>query len=189
MRHCVLGLVIGCLVFASTAGATITVYTDLNSWRAGLGSYETETFNDGTLDYGITVATGNGVIANNRWQDIVVPSGATTLWTFPHPLNAWAGDWWDLYNPGGPGTGIQVYLDGVAVPSEIANSTNGTFWGVTSTVPFQNVLLTAGTAPGGLQETYYMDNMSFSVVPAPGAILLGMFGTGVVGWLRRRRSL
>jgi hypothetical protein len=35
----------------------------------------------------------------------------------------------------------------------------------------------------------YIDTESEPVVPAPSALLLGSLGTGLIGWLRRRRSL
>ncbi|MDD5326184.1 MAG: hypothetical protein PHY02_00015 [Phycisphaerae bacterium] len=145
----------------SGAGASITVYTDRSAWESAVNyNFEEEFFTDDILNPGVEVMTVNGYIdiLNGFWHDYVTDA-VTTTWYFAQPIYAYGADW-NLAIPGGLGSGIQLYLDGIPVSPKIVNTYEGEFFGLISTVPFNHILVTAGTYMG--RETYTLDNMVYS---------------------------
>ena len=92
------------------------------------------------------------------WSDYIDPDAAAML-HFDAPIYAF-GAYWDLAFAG-PGAGIQVYLDGELVDSEIANTAEGTFWGIVG-APFDTIALSPGGSTEYEHQAYEMDNMMYS---------------------------
>lgn len=193
-RLAILGLALALLLgMSAMAGAvTFTVYNgalDPNAefnWEAACSNFKIQSFDSVVLNPGVTLTTLNGVIntGDDRFDDIVVPGGATTTWSFA-PQVFGVGGFFNLAGPGGPGTGIDVFADGL-LAGTITNDFAGQFWGFLSDTAFTAALFAADGQPG-VQETYTMDDLHYCPVPVPPAVWL--FGSGLLGLIGLRRKL
>jgi hypothetical protein len=136
------------------------------------------------------------IIDMNLWmptQPILSPQGQGT----PPQYWQYAGDFWIQFTTPAVevqfdsgfwdtiGTGVINVYDPYFNPiAGLTNSTTGVnVTNVTGWIGY--IYFNSIGDPAGAD----IDNLSFNLIPAPGAIVLGGIGVGLIGWLRRRRTL
>jgi hypothetical protein len=96
-----------------------------------------------------------------------------------------------------PGDEFALNVDGATVAwSNVYNDLGGYYHGEKTDLflsagthsIYMNVTALAPNEPSGAAHAIFSE-ANFSVVPAPGAMLLGSIGIGLVGWMRRRRMM
>lgn len=191
-------IVAGSLTATGAQAAIIDIFEGVGAgelradWEAAVGSFSEEDFtgfaNDGSEDFIITTQgsghTGFG-FASDRLNDRLTPSNSTTI-TFDSDIFAFGANW-DL-TPGGQGLGIQINAGGELLVTEIPSSFSGEFFGFTSNMAITSIILTGGTDPGGVAETYNADNFVYKV-PEPASIALLGLGLAGIGFSRRKQAV
>ena len=142
---------------------------------------------DNVAGAGIFLREGVGssdMVTISLWDNL--PNQGGTMLTSGSGLGT-AGSWFDVF-----WTPVAVIPDTTLyLVFTSANDTLGIDGDTSNPYPRGQVYANAGFVSYPTFDyafrTYYDDG--FSVIPAPGAMLLGVLGTGLVGYFRRRRAL
>lgn len=189
------------LLFAVSAQAAPVLYTNEADFLSAVNSYATisEGFESSDWDVtrpagfagsvtsqGVTWDAGDLLRTGSGWArtgtyGVYDSYGSPDIVSAATPFVG-VGGWFATTDA----TGIVVDIDGQYVGAYgLGEFSSHKFFGVVDTDGFSSVTFRSTSGHWGADDF----TIATQTIPAPGAVLLGSIGVGIVGWLRRRRTI
>jgi hypothetical protein len=181
------------LLLAVLASPTLAYWTgDTITGVLNFGGFGTTNFFDpinGYVPAGSSGMQPNAIVADpdgtfvefmylNGFSGINVDVDATSLLVTQFPLGSGGStNSWDIY--------ISGFDPDITTITLVSNTISGLTWSLDNNGDQIHLNHPGGTM--GLNG--WQAEFALSAIPAPGAIVLGGIGVGLIGWLRRRRTL
>jgi len=195
MKKWSLALTLPVVLWATTASASLVTYTSEAAWKAAVGSFVKESFDNSGLESTTGVVTSAGKIDDNEWHDRVTRSGGEST-TFRYKLgtlNGAGGDW-DT-SPALEGQALRITLSMTGGGTQFVDQIGPIdgFFGWTSDDAFDSFTIKAGNH-AGVAETFELDDLlmapaSGAATPTPEPATLALVGMGLAGFRFVRRKL